>query len=52
MKACSGKGLFFLVKECAIFVGRRIEENHNSVNGYFYGTVYVDKYGEEDPGIF
>lgn len=49
MEECSGKGLFFLVKECVVFVARRREGNY--VSGYFFHSLYLDKYGEEDEGF-
>lgn len=50
MKYCSEKGLFFLVKDCVVFIARRIETS-TAVSGYFAGSLYLDKYGEEDPGF-
>ena len=55
MKTCAGKCFFFLAKDCLLFVARKAETKFGKTNnavGYFHGSVYVDKYGEEDPGKY
>ena len=54
MKTCAEKGIYFLAKDCLLFIARRGESRFgkvDNVSGYFAGSLYVDKYGEEDPGI-
>lgn len=49
MPECGGRGLFFLPKDCAIFVARQAIAQHAS--GYFFPSTYLDKYGEDDVGF-
>ena len=49
MKICTGRGLFFLFKECAVLLAKGMTNNY--VNGCIYHSVYLDKYGEEDTGF-
>lgn len=48
MRNCSGQGVFFLFKECGILLARKVDGSY--VNGGFYNSVYLDRYGEEDIG--
>ncbi len=50
MDCCGGKGLFFFVRECVVFVMKHV--SGNAVVGNFNSSIYFDKYGEEDIGMF
>ncbi len=49
MSACSGKGIFLLLKECTIFLTKKQDGPY--IVGTFVGSIYLDKYGEEDIGF-
>jgi E3 ubiquitin-protein ligase UBR1 len=49
MRKCSGQGVFFLFKECVVLLARKVDGAY--VNGGFFNSVYLDKYGEEDVGF-
>jgi hypothetical protein len=46
---CSGRGIFFFIHACVVFLLRR-EENGFAL-GALFSSLYVDKYGEEDIGF-
>jgi len=46
---CAGRGIIFLVKDCAVFVIRKREGKY--VQGCFFPSIYLDKYGEDDLGF-
>jgi E3 ubiquitin-protein ligase UBR1 len=49
MKNCSIKGVYLLIKECAVFLAKRLDGPY--VNGTFWNAIFLDKYGEEDIGF-
>jgi len=49
-KECGRKIVILLVKQCTIFLLRR-QETEKYISGCFYSSIYLDKYGEEDPGF-